>query len=264
MKKKIFCLLLAAIIFLPIEAYAATDGSREFSYTFKGKRKKIKVNLDSSVYNYIYNIPRVACPTCSSITERDRPIITEPIQKANLAPLVEAIKSKAKKRDDRARIAVSLIQSIPYDWDKYDDIEAGKSVHLRYPYEVLYDNSQICSENSYLIAFLLSEFGFASGVFKFPSASHDVAAIKCPMKYSFKNTGYCFIESTYRRIITYNTVENKNTDDYILEDLDPDGDTFNPAKDYKDAQSLRKINKKKKLKKKDRKKLNKLIKKYGL
>jgi len=245
----------------------ADTGDRELGGILKGKKKEITFTVNSDTYNYIYNIPRLPCPTCSSITERDRVIITEETQKAALAPLVAAIKAVAKKPDDQARIAISLVQKIPYDWDKYDLIESGHSTHLRYPYEVIYDNKQICSESSYLIAFLLAELGYASGVFVFPDASHDTAAIKCPVKYSYKETGYCFIEATGRRIITYDTMASRYSGDYIFEELTPTGREFSPKQDAKDAKNYKKYYNKLvagKLKKKSRKKYNKLVKKYGL
>jgi len=264
--KKIVALVVLSAFIVPFQTMAATS-DRTLSYVLKGKRKSITYTVDSSTYDYIYNIPRVACPTCASITERDRVIITEATQKAAMAPLVAAIQARAKKPDDQARIAISLVQNIPYDWDKYDLIEAGHSTHLRYPYEAIYDDKQICSESSYLIAFLLAELGFASGVFVFPDASHDVAAIKCPAKYSYKNTGYCFIEATGREIITYDTMASRYSGDYILEDLTPTGREFSPKQDYKDAKNYKNYRAKLiagKLKKKSRKKYNKIVKKYGL
>ena len=266
MLKKISCGLVIFGLIFPFGIKAETS-VRNLTAILNGKKKSVSVNVDSDTYNYIYNIPRLPCPTCSSITERDRVIITEETQKAALAPLVAAIRAAAKKPDDQARIAVSLVQKIPYDWDKYDAIEAGQSTHLRYPYEVIYDNKQICSESAYLIAFLLGELGYASGVFVFPEETHDTAAIKCPAKYSFKGTGYCLIEATARKIISYNTMANRYTDDYILEDLTPTGQEFSPKKDYQDAQKYKNyFNKwlKGKLGKKSNKKFKKIKKKYGL
>lgn len=266
MLKKFFCGLVIIGLVFPFEIRAETS-IRNLTAILNGKKKSFSVNMDSDTYNYMYNIPRLPCPTCASITERDRVIITETTQKAALAPLVAAIQAVAKKPDDQARIAVSLVQKIPYDWDKYDAIEAGQSTHLRYPYETIYDNKQICSESAYLIAFLLAELGFASGVFVFPEESHDTAAIKCPVKYSFKGTGYCLIEATAREIITYNTMASRYTDDYILEDLTPTGREFSPKKDYQDAQKYKSYRSKwlkGKLGKKSNKKFKKLKKKYGL
>jgi len=264
--KKIVGIIVVLGLALPYWSLADTS-TRTLSGVLKGKKKKITFTVDSNIYNYIYNIPRVPCPTCTSLAERDRVIITEETQKAALAPLVAAIKKKAKKKADQARIAVSLVQNIPYDDDKNALIKSGHSTHLRYPYEAIYDNLQICSESSYLVAFLLSELGYAAGVFVFPDASHDTAAVKCPMKYSYKGTGYCFIEATGREIITYDTMANRYSGDYIFEELAPNGSEFSPKKDYKDASNLRNYETKLvagKLGKKSRKKYKKIIKNYGL
>lgn len=265
--KKIIALVVVISFTLPCFVLAGTVSTRTLNYVLKGKKKSITINVDSDIYDTIYNIPRLPCPTCTSLAERDRVIITEPDQKAALAPLVAAIQAAARKPDDQARIAVSLTQKIPYDDAKNALITSGHSTHLRYPYEAIYDNLQICSESSYLIAFLLSELGYAAGVFVFPDASHDTAAIKCPMKYSYKNTGYCFIEATDRNIITFNTMANRYSGDYIFEELTPTGREFSPKQDFKDAKNLKRYDDKwaaGKLGKKSRKKYNKLIKKYGL
>jgi len=259
--------VLLVLSFLAPAAVLADTGSRILSGVLKSKKKKVTFSVDSGTYDYIYNIPRLSCTQigCNNITDRDRRIITEPTQKAALTPLVAAIKAAAKKPDDQARLAVSLVQNITYDTAKSDAINRGEDTHFRYPYEVLYDNEQICSENSYLIAFLLTELGFGAAVFKFPSATHDTAGIKCPVQYSYKGTGYCFIESTYRNVITYDTMANRDSSDMILEDLTPGGLTFNPKKDYKDVQSLKKIYAKwSHLSKKSYKKYKSIKKKYGL
>lgn len=271
--KKISSLLVIVGLVFPLGIQADTS-ARKLTGVINGKKKSVTINVDSDTYNYIYNVPRLNCdqtPGCSSapenekVTIRDRVIINEATQKAALAPLVAAIRAKTKKADDQARLAISMVQKIPYDTAKSDAIERGDDTHFRFPYEAIYDNQQVCGENSYLIAFLLSELGYAAGVFVFPDAGHDTAAIKCPVRYSYKNTGYCFIESTYRNIITYDTMATRYSGDYILEDLTPTGREFSPKKDYKDAQSLKKYYAKwNKLSKKERKKYKKLKKKYGL
>lgn len=264
MLKKFFASLVITGLLFPFGIEAATS-TRKLTGVLNGKKKSVTIGVDSDTYNYIYNVPRLTCneiPNCTSITDRDRLIITEATQKAALAPLVAAIRAKAKKADDQARIAISMVQKIPYDTAKSDAIERGEDTHFRFPYEAIYDNQQICGENSYLTALLLAELGYASGVFVFPQAGHDTAAIKCPTRYSYKSTGYCFIETTYRNIITYDTMATRYSDDYIFEELTPTGREFSPKKDYKDAQNLKKYITK--WSKKDRKKYNKLKKKYGL
>ena len=93
--------------------------------------------------------------------------INDEFQKQLLIPLVVKIQNIAKNRDDQARIAISLVQKIPFG-------ESNKSVlfaedkearYSRYPYEVIYDRMGVCGEKSELLAFLLRELGFGTAMF---------------------------------------------------------------------------------------------------
>lgn len=124
--------------------------------------------------------------------------INEETQKEFLQPLVKKIKNETLDINDQARIAVSLVQNIPYDKEaiKNDEIE------LRYPYEVLYDNLGICGDTSILLAFLLRELGFGVVIFEYDLELHRAVGIKCYEEYDYQDTGYCFIETTTQNIIT--------------------------------------------------------------
>lgn len=128
-------------------------------------------------------------------------------QKEMLSPLVEQIKSLTSNKDDQARIAISLVQHILYDHDllvmfELNELDAGICSYAsnKFPYEVIYDNRAVCGGLSHLLTFLLKELGF--GVVMFDSPSHRAVGIKCPMEYSYEETGYCFIETTNAVIIT--------------------------------------------------------------
>ena len=60
----------------------------------------------------------------------------------------------------------------------------------------------MCSEKSELLAYLLRGLGYEVVIFRFETESHDAVGIKCPQQYSYKDTGYCFVESTSPTIIT--------------------------------------------------------------
>jgi hypothetical protein len=90
------------------------------------------------------------------------------------------------------------VQKIPYDMNSL----LADSNYERFPYEVLYDNNGVCGEKSKLLAFFLRELGFGTAILLFEKENHGAAGIKCPAQYSYKNTGYCFIESTTTSIIT--------------------------------------------------------------
>jgi len=91
---------------------------------------------------------------------------------------------------DEAFEVISLVQKIPYD-----NASVNFSIAInKYPYNVLYNNIGICAEKSYLMATLLSELGYGTGIFLFDT--HAAVGIKCPANYDYKDSGYCLIEST--------------------------------------------------------------------
>ena len=112
--------------------------------------------------------------------------------------MVTSIKSKTSNNDDQARIAINLVQQIPYD---YSGLYSTSS-RERSPYEVLYDNKGVCGEKSKLLAYLLRELGYGVVLFEFSSQNHMAVGIKSPSQYDFKNSGYAFIESTSPTIPT--------------------------------------------------------------
>ncbi|MDO8647682.1 MAG: hypothetical protein Q7R70_04675 [Candidatus Diapherotrites archaeon] len=172
----------------------------EFEYYFKGKSETIKLELDGGLNDYLKKIPReyYCTPECPSRTELELRLLNESRQKPELEKLAKAIMEKTSNKDEQARIAINLVQKIPYDWNAFYD----QNDQEKYPYEVLFKNAGICGEKSKLLAFLLREFGFGTALFHFEKENHMAVGIKCPISYSFKNSGYCFIETTKAAIIT--------------------------------------------------------------
>jgi hypothetical protein len=124
-------------------------------------------------------------------------------QRHYLNTLIEAIWERTKNIDDQVRIAVNLVQKIPYDMDKPRfEMKYNPNVKIRYPYEVIVDNKGVCCEKSLLLAFLLRELGFGVALFIFEKESHMAVGIKCPKEFSYYNTGYAFIETTGASIAT--------------------------------------------------------------
>jgi len=119
-------------------------------------------------------------------------------QKKMLDRLVDNIKGITTDRDSQARIAIRMIQKIPYDWNAF----TSSSVSGKYPYEVLYTYTGVCSEKAELLAYLLRGLGYGISLFEFTTENHEAVGIKCPTQYSFRNTGYCFVESAQPSIIT--------------------------------------------------------------
>jgi hypothetical protein len=122
-------------------------------------------------------------------------------QKKLVQPLVDTIKKFSNDSREQVKIAVNIIQNIPYDWDSFNNKTNPDDPHEfdfknRYPYEVLVDKTGVCSEKARLLALVLGELGYGSAVIDVPDMYHVVAGIKCSDKESYEYSGYCLIETT--------------------------------------------------------------------
>jgi hypothetical protein len=182
--------------------------SKSYNYVLRGKSDTVSLNLYSGVYDEILSQPSpVWCtrfnsdPTpCTGEETRDYNLkyLDNPIPKKYLDNLVSSIKSKTSNKDDQVRIAINLVQQIPYDYSRL----YSTNFKSRSPYEVLYENKGVCGEKSKLLAYLLRELGYGVVLFEFSSEDHMAVGIKSPVQYSYKNSGYAFIESTSQTIPT--------------------------------------------------------------
>jgi hypothetical protein len=176
------------------------------SVTLKYYLNEKEHNIDYTVYqglnDYIASLPRTISyystpPTTKDFILKD---IEQEKQRSFLTELVETISNITDNKDDQARIAISIVQNIPYEWSSlYVIILSDEG---EFPYEVLYTQDGVCGEKSNLLLFLLRELGFGVVAFEFESDNHRAIGIKCPMQYSFRNSGYCFVETTVPSIIT--------------------------------------------------------------
>ncbi|MBN2881466.1 hypothetical protein JXM83_05445, partial [Candidatus Woesearchaeota archaeon] len=116
--------------------------------------------------------------------------IDNPIQKIFLEEVVQKIKEKSSSSEQQAKIAILMVQGIPYD----DYAAESNNIDARYAYEVLYDMKGVCMEKSDLLAYLLRELGFGVAIFEFENEEHRAVGIKC--NDGNYNSQYCFIEST--------------------------------------------------------------------
>lgn len=178
--------------------------TKSFNYIMRGKSGCITIDLYSGVYDNISIQPTPsACMrriyddspcTTSELQQYYIKYINNPIQIKYLTELIRNIKSKTLDKDDQVRIAISLVQNIPYEDTNPDKIIL--------PYEVLYKNKGVCSEKSLLLAYLIKELGYGVVLFEFDSENHMAIGIKSPNQYSYKNSGYAFVETTNPTIPT--------------------------------------------------------------
>lgn len=176
-------------------------------YILVGEENSINFTIYGGLKDYLFDLP------ISINYQNNKPVpsrqdfklrnINEKEQKKLLLPLVIKIQNIAESKTDQVRIAVSLVQNIPFGISN-ETISFGMNEinYSRYPYEVLCEMQGVCGEKSELLAFLLKELGYGVVLFYYPIENHEVVGIKCPEKYSLDNTGYCFIETTGSSIIS--------------------------------------------------------------
>lgn len=184
--------------------YTARPETKRFFYCLRGQKGEISLTLYGDVIEYMEDIPR---SVYSSQEEEywdimvDR-LIENEVQEEYLTPLVKKIQSLTDNPDDQLRITVSLVQMVPYDLSTY----SLRTTYMKSPYEVLYYDKGVCSEKSFLLAYLLKKLGYGVILLEYKEEDHMAVAVKCPPQYAnfwYGDTGYCFIETTRPTIITY-------------------------------------------------------------
>jgi hypothetical protein len=168
---------------------------KSFPYVVRGERGEVNLTMYEGAASEIAKEDPY-----SYVGEKDRyqKFIDLPVQDAFLDPLVEAIREKTRDSDDQVRIAVSLVQQIPYDQEMLDQ----GTLEIRYPYQTLLDNKGVCCEKSVLLAYILHKLGYGVALFDFENEKHTAVGIRVTPEYEYKNTGYAFIETTTPLIIS--------------------------------------------------------------
>jgi hypothetical protein len=143
-----------------------------------------------------------SCKSSNLTTRVDRPmeLINESKKYSALKPLIDAIKSKSTDPSMQARIAINLVQHIPPNCSKDKFITASNyqsNAHFSSPYEVLYENTGICTDKSALLASLLNDLGYESAYIEFYDTDmHAMAGIGGSGNDQYQNTGFILIETT--------------------------------------------------------------------
>lgn len=238
----------AAVNFLTVSgANQNTQVIKSFNYTLRGNADSITITMDSRVNTTISSKP---APVACLLYFNDSAgcyakYIDEPDGKKYLDDMVRSIEEKTSNPDDQARIAISLVQTIPYDVNEAADVKSSTGIRGQYPYEVLYNDAGICQDKAFLLAYLLRGLGYGVILFDFPSQNHIAVGIKSPDQYSYEHSGYAFIETTTPSIPT------DSEDSYIdvgklasTPHLFPvsDGDSFSSiSEEYQDAITLNQL-----------------------
>jgi len=179
----------------PNNNFKQTPKTTSYSYIVGGNRDSISFTTYGGLADYFSK---------ESHTYRydaEKEVIVELLendyQDEYLQPLIEAIRKKSNNPDTQAKIAISFVQHIPYNWKGL----YGISMDWYYPYETLHNNKGVCADKSLLLAFLLNELGYDTVLFEF--SNHMAVGVKSSSNYDFYDTGYAFIETTRPTIITF-------------------------------------------------------------
>jgi hypothetical protein len=181
------------------------------NYILNGERDTLDYTVYGGVDEYLSSLSQSINYYSGEISSRadfKTNKINEEVQRDFLMSLVVEIQNIApENRDDQARIAISIVQNIPYGESEEKYIFGNQEItYSRYPYQVLYDNRGICGEKTELLAFLLREIGYGTSFFYYPEENHESLGISCPVYRSFSGTGYCFVETTAPSIISDNNI----------------------------------------------------------
>lgn len=211
--------------------------AKYYVYTLNGTQGVIGLALPTSEYESLkaQGKPKMAESGNSDVTYFQN-FMNEPTQQKYVQELADEIKKKSSNPDDQVRIAVSLVQHIPYH---HGDV-------FRYPYEVMYDGTGICGEKSMLLALVLKDLGYGSCAFYFKTEGHMTAGVRAATAYDYKGSGYAFIEATEPKIITYNQTYfpefgGELTSDPIVVPEGTGKEYTGVAEDYRDAQDWARI-----------------------
>ena len=178
--------------------------SFEFPFVLKGQKNFILFSVYERIYEFLHK-NRPITKYDDDFRDCVFQFLHSPIQDNYLAELLVKIIDKSPENiDDQARIAINLVQHIPYG----EPAELIKRVI--YPYEVVYLQEGVCSYKSLLLVYLLSKLGYDTALFLFHKENHMAMGVKCPSNFSFKNSGYTFVESTVPSIPTDENLEYSN------------------------------------------------------
>jgi len=149
-------------------------------------------------YNYSTRISRFLEDNGNGFSRKNFKlgIINNPLQREMLMPLVVQIQNLEEGKRDQAMIAINLVQTIPYDFAKDNLSIWQQALSLKYPYEVIYDGLGVCGEKVDLLSILLKEIGYGVAIFYFPEKNHEGVGIKCSPIEDYRDSGYCYVETT--------------------------------------------------------------------
>lgn len=178
--------------------HSTADDVKNFSFKYKNISKYLSLNMSSATYNAY----RTADKTFSYPANNPPTNIREEFYgmflkfktgDASVDDLVTLAKKQGMSDRETLEYLLALVQYIPYDYSK---VSAGVNNNPFFPYETLYLNKGVCSDKTFLAITIARKLGYASAMLDFPDINHSALGIACPVEYSLRATGYCYVETT--------------------------------------------------------------------
>jgi len=194
-----------------ISKYQNSPKNITLKYILRGEKEEINYTVYGGMADYFLSFPKYIYYYGEEQSfRRDFKLknVNEENQRELLSPLITEIQNIAMNKEDQVRIAISLVQNIPYEASgeifMFENGQINQTNYSEYAYEVLYNMQGNCEGKSGLLTFLLKEIGYGAVIFYYPLENHEAVGIKCPVEHSLNGTGYCFVETTGPSIISNN------------------------------------------------------------
>jgi hypothetical protein len=175
--------------------YLRSPKTTSFSYFIEGNRRSLSFTTFGGLSDFFSG------KSHSFYYDPDTGVIMDllenTVQNEFMLPFIDMIRKRSVTGDDQAKIAISLVQRIPNNGNRY----VRTQTDWYFPYEILHNNEGSAADKSILLAYILNELGYETVLFEFPG--HMAVGVKSSPRYSFYDTGYAYIETTRPTIITY-------------------------------------------------------------
>lgn len=185
-----------------IADYNLTERTRivEDSFFFQNTKQTLKIEVEENVYRgaksttdkHIYsdkNNPEIEINYYLAF-------INDPKQNSFYEEILYGLRELKNKlkltNQEYLDMIVAFVQSTEYDNEKVNDT----SSQVQFPIETFVENKGVCIDASLFMAGLLSRENYNVSIFDFKDENHAAVGISCQQLYSYKGTGYCYIETT--------------------------------------------------------------------
>lgn len=181
------------------------ETTKTFDWTYKNRKYGLDLVLYQSAYEYYRSLPKEYFYSGELPQNWEEEYYARFLESkgsdktiSQLAQKIRGLGEKNKLSENQiVDLVLAFVQSINYDDAKAKNILAKNgSERMLYPYELLWQQSGVCSDKSILAYAILREMGYGAALFIYEDNNHMSVAVQCPKNYSTYGSGYCYAETT--------------------------------------------------------------------